>query len=296
MTTESKGRQLKNLIGQRAALPLIGVWDGFSARLVEQSGYKAALVSGAAVSESRLGRPDVGIMGLDDNVAAVRALADCTDLLLLGDGDTGYGNAVNVHFTVQMFERAGAAGVMIEDQVWPKRCGHMAGKQVIPAEDMVAKVRAAVDAKTDPDFVIRARTDAAGPLGIEEAIRRAKMYAEAGADLVFADALLSEDDIRAFAGSVKAPVAINVGFGIRSRATTPMMPFKKLRELKVATVDVPRMLTGAGLRGMQNALAVFADSVAEQETGDRTDLVASFDEINGLMGLPAITEMEATYS
>src|ERR1700761_1886039 len=161
MTAQSKGRQLKNLIEQRAALPLIGVWDGFSARLVEQSGYKAALVSGAAVSESRLGRPDVGIMGLDDNVAAVRAMADCTDLLLLGDGDTGYGNAVNVHFTVQMFERAGAAGVMIEDQVFPKRCGHMAGKQVIPAEEMVAKVRAAVDAKTDPDFVIRARTDAA---------------------------------------------------------------------------------------------------------------------------------------
>lgn len=296
MTAQSKGRQLKNLIEQRAALPLIGVWDGFSAHLVEQSGYKAALVSGAAVSESRLGRPDVGIMGLDDNAAAVRAIADCTDLLLLGDGDTGYGNAVNVHFTVQMFERAGAAGVMIEDQVFPKRCGHMAGKQVIPAEEMVAKVRAAVDAKTDPDFVIRARTDAAGPLGIEEAIRRANMYADAGADLVFADALLSEDDVRAFAESAKAPVAINMGFGIRSRPTTPLMSFKQLRDLKIATVDLPRMLTGAGLRGMQNALGVFAKSLAGQETGDRADLVASFDEINKLMGLSEITEMEARYS
>jgi 2-methylisocitrate lyase-like PEP mutase family enzyme len=296
MTAQSKGRQLKNLIEQRAALPLIGIWDGFSAHLVEQSGYKAALVSGAAVSESRLGRPDVGIMGLDDNAAAVRAIADCTGLLLLGDGDTGYGNAVNVHFTVQMFERAGAAGVMIEDQVFPKRCGHMAGKQVIPAEEMVAKVRAAVDAKTDPDFVIRARTDAAGPLGIEEAIRRANMYADAGADLVFADALLSEDDVRAFAEGVKAPVAINMGFGIRSRPTTPLMSFKQLRDLKIAVVDLPRMLTGAGLRGMQNALGVFAESLAGQEIGDRTDLVASFDEINKLMGLSEITEMEARYS
>jgi len=291
----SLASELKRLIGERSALVMIGVFDGFSARLVEQCGYQAALISGAGLSESRLGRPDVGLMGLQENLDAVRALAGCTHLPLIADADTGYGNAVNVYHAVQQFERAGAAGVMIEDQVWPKRCGHMAGKQVIPADEMVGKVRAAVAARADPDFVIKARTDAAGPLGLDEAIARANRYAEAGADLVFADALLTEDDIIRFVKSVGAPAAVNMGFGIRRRSTTPLMPMAALRDLGVAVVDIPRLLTAAGLKGMAVALNAFADTINRGVVEDRPDLIASFEEINDLMGLQEIRRLESTY-
>ena len=129
----SPGKRLKALIQAREILVLPGVFDGFSARLVRHAGYTAAFITGSGVSESRLGQVDVGLMGLEENVAAARAIAACTDLVLLADGDTGYGNAINVYHTVRAFERAGVAGLMIEDQVWPKRCGHMKGKEVIPA-------------------------------------------------------------------------------------------------------------------------------------------------------------------
>ena len=165
-----------------------GVFDGFSTRLVSQAGYIAAFITGSGVSESRLGQSDVGIMGLDENVAAARAIAACSDLLLLADADTGYGNALNVYHTVRAFERAGVAGVMLEDQVWPKRCGHMKGKEVISADEMVQKIRAAAEARSDPDFVIKSRTDVLATHGLDEAIRRLNLYAEAGADLLFADA------------------------------------------------------------------------------------------------------------
>ena len=191
----SKGKRLKELIHAPKILITPGVYDGYSARLVEKTGFQTATISGAGVSESKLGWADRGVMGYGDNVEACRRIAACSDLLLQGDADTGYGNALNVYFTVRGFEDAGLAAVMIEDQVWPKRCGHMAGKAVIPAGEMVQKIRAAVSARRDPDFVIKARTDAAGPLGIEEAIRRLNLYAEAGADCLFADALLSAKDI-----------------------------------------------------------------------------------------------------
>jgi 2-methylisocitrate lyase-like PEP mutase family enzyme len=181
---ESPGRRLRALIDAPQILVLPGVFDGFSTRLVERAGYTAAFITGSGVSESRLGQPDVGFMGLDENVAAARAIAACSNLLLLADGDTGYGNALNVHHTVRAFERAGVAGLMLEDQVWPKRCGHMKGKEVIPADEMVQKIRAAAQAREDPDFVIKSRTDVLATHGLDEAIRRLNLYAEAGADLL----------------------------------------------------------------------------------------------------------------
>ena len=158
-------------------------------------------------------------MGYEENLNACRALANCSDdLLLQADADTGYGNAVNVHFVVRGFEAAGMAAVMIEDQVWPKRCGHLAGKLVIPAGEMVDKIKAAADARRDPDFVIKARTDAGGPLGINAAIDRLNMYAEAGGDVVFADALMSKDDIANVATNVPKPLSVNMGLGLLTRA------------------------------------------------------------------------------
>jgi 2-methylisocitrate lyase-like PEP mutase family enzyme len=296
--TQSKGRQLKELLHSPRILIAPGVYDGFSARLVEKMGFRTASISGAGVSESKIGWPDRGIMGFGENVEACRKIASFSGLLLQGDADTGYGNALNVYFTVRGFEEAGLAAVMIEDQVWPKRCGHMAGKAVIPAEEMVQKIKAAVEARRDPDFVIKARTDAAGPLGIEEAIRRLNRYAEAGADCLFADALLSAKDIERVARSVPAlTLSVNMGLGIRSRSTTPLLTPKQLEEMGVAQVSYPRLLTTAALRGMLNAMQVFKDEVMEKNrVVDRPDLLASFDELNELMGFDSLEELERRFA
>lgn len=294
----SKGRQLKELLHSPKILIAPGVYDGFSARLVEKMGFKSGAISGAGVSESKIGWPDRGIMGFGENVEACRKIAAFSGLLLQGDADTGYGNALNVYFTVRGFEDAGLAAVMIEDQVWPKRCGHMAGKAVIPAEEMVQKVKAAVQARRDPDFVIKARTDAAGPLGIEEAIRRLNLYAEAGADCLFADALLSAKDIELVARSVPPlTLSVNMGLGIRSRGTTPLLTPKQLEDMGVAQVSYPRLLTTAALRGMLNAMQVFKDDVIDRnQVVDRPDLLASFEELNALMGFDTLEELEQSFA
>ena len=247
---ESVGKRLRRMIDAPEILVMPGVFDGFSTRLVERAGYPAAFITGSGVSETRLGQPDVGLMGLEENVAAARAMTACSNLLLLADGDTGYGNAVNVYHTVRAFERAGVAGMMLEDQVWPKRCGHMKGKEVISSEEMVEKIRAAAAARCDPDFVIKSRTDVLATHGLAEAIRRLNLYAEAGADLLFADAALSTDDIGTIARNVAKPLSVNMGFGIRQRSTTPLLSARQLEDLGVAAVIYPRMLTACALQGM----------------------------------------------
>jgi len=291
----SPATTLRTLIDAPEILVLPGVFDGFSTRLVEQAGYPAAFITGAGICESRLGQPDVGLMGLEENVAACRALAACSAIPLLADGDTGYGNAVNVWHTVQAFERAGAAGVMIEDQVWPKRCGHMKGKEVIGAEEMVQKIRAAVDARRDPDFVIKARTDVLATHGLDEAIRRLNAYADAGADLLFADAATSVDAIRALAGGVKKPLTVNMGFGLRQRSTTPLLSAAALQELGVAVVIYPRMLTACAIRGMQNGLSLLRESLQSGKVVDRPDALASFEELNDLVGMGAVQALERKF-
>ena len=195
-------------------------------------------------------------MGFRENLEACRHLAACTDMALFGDADTGYGNAVNVFFTVRGFEDAGLAGVMIEDQVWPKRCGHMKGKEVISLEEGVEKIRAAAEARRDPDFVIKSRTDTLATHGIDEVIRRLNRYAEAGADLLFADALLSVDDIATVAKNVPKPLCVNMGFGIRKRSTTPLLSPRQMQDLGVAVAIYPRLLTATAIQGMKNGLAV----------------------------------------
>jgi len=293
----SPGARLAALIDSPEITIAPGVYDGFTARLVEKMGFATASISGAGTSESRLGWADRGLMGLEENLANARRIADCSGLLLQADADTGYGNAMNVYFVVRAFEKAGMAAVMIEDQVWPKRCGHMAGKSVVPAEEMVAKIKAAVDARHDPSFVIKARTDAAGPLGLDEAIRRLNLYAEAGADCLFADALASKEDIAKVVRSVPKSLSVNMGLGIRSRKTTPLISPKELQSLGVAQVSYPRLLSSAAIKGMMNALDVFmTDVIGNDRVVDRPDLTASFDEINDLMGMRFLDELEARYT
>jgi 2-methylisocitrate lyase-like PEP mutase family enzyme len=274
---------------------LPGVYDGFSARLIERAGFDAAFITGSGISESRLGQPDVGLAGLAEQVDAARQIAACVGLPLIADADTGYGNAVNVYYTTQAFEQAGVAGMMIEDQTWPKRCGHLAGKELISAAEMVGKVSAAVDARRDDEFVIMARTDAAASLGVDGAIERANLYAEAGADLLFADALLSAEDIALFAAEVDGPVAVNMGFAIRRRATTPLLSASALQELGVALMIAPRMLTSAAALGMQRALEALLESMRTGEVVDRPELLLSFEELHELMGFGDIQELERRF-
>jgi 2-methylisocitrate lyase-like PEP mutase family enzyme len=291
----SPGRRLRDLMAAPGILVMPGVYDGFSARLVESLGFKAAGITGSGLSETNLGWPDVGIMGFDENLRSSAAIAACCNLALNADADTGYGNAVNVYFTVQGFERAGMAGIMLEDQVWPKRCGHMGGKQVISVEEQVEKIRAAAEARRDPDFVIRARTDSTAIHGLSDAIRRLNLYAEAGADAMFADALPSAEDIATAAKEVIRPLAVNMGFGIRSRNTTPLLSARQLEDMGVKVASYPRLLTSAALQGMKNAMAVLMQSLQEGRVIERPDLQVSFEELNGLMGIDRIRELEARF-
>ena len=293
----SKGRQFKALVQAPEILIQPGVYDGYSVRLIERAGFKTASISGAGVSESRMGWADRGVMTFEENLNNARRLADCTDLLLRADADTGYGNAMTVHFVVRAFEKAGMAALMIEDQVWPKRCGHMAGKACIPAEEMVQKVKAAVDARRDGDFVIIARTDAAGPHGVDEAIRRLNLYAEAGADVLYADALLSKADIARVAKGVSGPLMVNMGLGLRPRRTTPLISPGELQDIGVAAVSYPRLLSTAALRGMMNALEVFkTEVIGNNSIVERADLQVGFEELNDLMGMKYLDELEQKYA
>lgn len=293
---ESKARKLRRLIEAKEILVMPGVFDGYSMRLSAQAGYQAAFITGGGLSESRLGWADMGIMGCEENLAACRNIAACTDLPLIADGDTGYGNAINAHFTVKGFEQAGVSGLMIEDQAWPKRCGHIAGKQVIAAEEAAEKIRAAAEARVDPDFIIKSRTDAYATHGLTEVIHRLNLYAEAGADLLFADALLKVDDIATVVRNVSKPVCVNMGFGIRQRSTTPLLSARQLEELGVAVVIYPRLLTAAALQGMANALEVLKDSLDTGEVRDRPDLLYSFEQINELTGLTELQKKELRYA
>ena len=285
-------RLFRQLVESPDILVLPGVFNGYSVRLVERAGFKAAAITGAGISESVLGWADRGILTFDENLRACRALAECCNIPLLADADTGYGNALNVHFVTRAFEQAGLTAISIEDQVWPKRCGHLGGKQVIPAQEMADKVKAAVDARRDPDFMIRARTYAAATHGIAEVIDRLNLYGEAGADIVFADALLSVEDIAKVARNVNKPLAVNMGFGLIERGTTPLVTPRKLQELGVATVSYARMLTSAALRGMMNAIAAFTPSIGAETPALHPELMVPFEDLNDLMGLKTLEALE----
>jgi 2-methylisocitrate lyase-like PEP mutase family enzyme len=295
MTVNEKRKLFRQLMNGPKILPLAGVFDGYSARIVQRAGFPAAFISGAGLSEAYMGWADLGIMGFRENLDACRYLVGCTDIAMFADGDTGYGNAVNVHFTVRGFEDAGVAGVMIEDQVWPKRCGHMKGKEVVSLEEGVEKIRAAAEARRDPDFAIKSRTDTLATHGITEVIKRLNAYAAAGADLLFADALTSEEEIATVARNVSKPLCVNMGFGIRARSTTPLVSLSRMQELGVAVAIYPRLLTASAIQGMKNAMAVFRQMVDTGEVIERPDLAVSFEEINSLMGFDDVQAIEQRF-
>lgn len=288
----SAPRKLRELLDSNEFIVSPGVYDGYSLRLVAQAGFKTACTSGAALSNALLGIADIGVMGLSENVNHCRMLARSVDIPLTADADTGYGNPVNVFHTVRMFEEAGVAGVNLEDQVSPKRCGHMPGKDVIPLEEMVKKIEAACLARRDDDFVIIARTDALAVEGIEGTLRRVKAYAEAGADMIFPDAVRTPDEIGRIVETAGIPVTINMGFGIRQRPTTPLVPLPELKRLGVRRISLPRMLPAAAIHGMKQALEVMKEVIATGEPTHRPDLLVGIEDIMQVMGYEEMRALE----
>ena len=291
---KTKAARMRELLKQGIVVSP-GVYDGLSARMVEKMGFKAAATGGSGFSNARLSQPDIGLLTVMENVDACRHLARTLSIPLMADAETGYGNPVTVFHAVEYFEEAGVVGMNIEDQVSPKRCGHMQGKELISAQEMAKKVEAAVKAKKDPDFIINARTDAIAIEGLDKAIERARLYIAAGADMVFPDAVDSEEQIKRFVDAVDAPVSINIAFGIRSRPTTPLIPVKRLAEIGVARVTMARMLPSAALMGMHKALALMRDHVETGTLHDRPDLLYGMEEITDLMGYSKIAELEAQF-
>lgn len=204
----SAGRRLRHAF-ERQAIPIPGVFNALVARMAERLGFEAVYLSGAALSASA-GLPDIGLVSVTEFVDAARSITQACPVPLLCDADTGFGEALNVERTVRLFESAGAAGIHLEDQQMPKRCGHLSGKQLVDAEAMAAKLRAAVAARRDPDFLIVARTDARGVSGFDDAVRRALLYRQAGADAIFPEALESEAEFRTFARAVSGPLLANM--------------------------------------------------------------------------------------
>src|SRR5580693_7671052 len=280
-------KKFRELLARGGLIVAPGVYDGYSARLVEKAGFEMAATTGAGISNSLLGIDDIGVMGLSENVDHCRMLARTLSIPLTADADTGYGNPMNVHYTVQMFEEAGLAGINIEDQVHPKRCGHMPGKEVIPLVEGVKKIEAACLARRDDAFAIIARTDALAVEGVDGMLRRARAYAEAGADMI-----RTEDQIKRLVDAARVPVTVNMGFGIRVRPTTPLMSIKRLAEIGVRRVTLPRMLPAAAIHGMTRALEAMQGVIASGEPADRPDLVVDIDAIMRLMDYDAMRELE----
>jgi 2,3-dimethylmalate lyase len=281
--------RLRALLSVPGPLVAPGAYDALSARLVEQAGFDCVYMTGFGTSASLLGRPDVGLLGMSEMVDNVRRIVRAIDVPLIADADTGYGNAINVVRTVQEYEQAGVAGLHIEDQVLPKRCGHMAGKQVVPLDEMVGKLRAAVAARQNPDLVLIARTDVRAIEGLDAAIERGHAFAGAGAGVLFIEALEGEAEIeRVAAEFAGVPLLFNWAEG----GKTPPLPYERLQQLGFRIVITPITTVLAATRAMQQALA------AIRQAGTPLPVLAglpTFDEFLGIIGLPEVRALEARF-
>jgi 2-methylisocitrate lyase-like PEP mutase family enzyme len=251
----SHARKLRELLAGDELIVAPGVYDGISAALVAKLGFPAAYMTGAGVCASAYGLPDIGLLTLSEMAERARVLGGLLDVPLIADADTGYGSPINVVRTVREYERAGVAAIQLEDQVFPKRCGHLGGKDVIDAERFAITLQAALDARADPDTVIVARTDARAPLGIEEAIARARRYAQVGADVIFVEAPESVEEIEQIATTVDAPLLLNVVPGGR----TPELPHERLAELGFRIAIHPGAALAAVVPGAIEALSGLKD-------------------------------------
>src|SRR5712671_7241278 len=287
MTNLSTRQHFRALLKPGAAVILPGVSNALAARVVADLGFSAAYITGAGIANTYLGIPDNGLVTLSELADHVAAIRDVFAGPLMVDADTGFGNAMNMIRTVKLLERAGADAIQIEDQVFPKRCGHFDGKEVIPAAEMVAKVKAAADARSDRDLMIVARTDAIAVEGFDAAIERAQRYREAGADMTFIEAPKTPEQIAAI-GKLPWPQIVNIVLGGR----TPELPNEKLKELGFAAVLYANVALQSALRGMQEALSVLRQ---DGRMGDAVKLAVDFSERQRLVGKPEFDAMEKKY-
>jgi 2-methylisocitrate lyase-like PEP mutase family enzyme len=263
--------RLKDLVARRAAVTVPGAANALFARVIEDLGFEAVYVTGAGVANMLLGAPDIGLTTVTEVSEAVAAIADAVALPLIVDADTGFGNAVNMVRTVRMLERAGASGIQIEDQVFPKKCGHFAGKHVIAADEMVQKIRAAVDARRDPSLQIIARTDARAIEGLDRALERANAYIEAGADVTFVEAPTSLEELARIAKELPVPQVANIVFG----GKTPEPGRDKLAEFGFSIVLYANAALQAALKASYDVLGALKTEGSLKSVADR---LASFDE------------------
>jgi len=285
MTTR---QQLRRLAEARRGVLLPGAFNALSARVVEDLGFEALYITGAGVTNMWFGLPDQGFMGLAEIADHTARIRDAVELPLLVDADTGFGNALNVYHTVRTLERAGADGIQLEDQVAPKRCGHFSGKDVISTDEAVGKIKAAVDARRDADLVIMARTDAAATQGFEAAVERAQRFAEAGADILFVEAVTQADEIRALPRRLAKPQLMNMVIG----GKTPIVGAAELGQLGYGLVLYANAALQGALAGMQQALTALRDTGQVLES---SGLVTPFAERQRLVGKPRWDALEQRY-
>ncbi len=274
----TKRKRLHELVVSRRGVVVPGAYDCVSAKLVERTGFPAVYMTGYGTSASRLGLPDLGFAGLADMADHARSMAAAVSIPLIADADTGYGNALNARRTIQLYEAAGVAALHLEDQVLPKRCGHLSGKQVVPLPEFAQKIRAAVEARTDPDFLIIARTDAIAVTGFDDALRRAEAAAKAGADILFVEAPTTEDQIEKIARGFDTPLLFNYAPGGRS----PLLPFARLRALGYAIILLPVDTLFVAAKAMREFLTEVKTADDVLRFADRYLPFAEFNELIGV--------------
>ena len=281
--------RLRELLNSGQTILAPGAFDPLAARLVEEAGFAAVYMTGFGTSAALLGRPDVGLLTMTEMAGNAGRIAACVDIPLIADADTGYGNPLNVIRTVGAYEAAGVAGLHIEDQVAPKKCGHMEGKQVIGPDEMAQKVRAAVDARTDRDFVIIARTDARAVEGLDSALDRARRYRDAGADALFIEALVSEAEIEAAAAAFPGvPLLFNWAEG----GKTPPVSLDRLTELGYRIVIFPIAALLAATAAMRRILREIATAGTPAAVLGE---LPTFSEFTDFIGLPGVRAIEQRY-
>lgn len=281
-------KELRTLLARPKLLVAPGCYDALSAKLIQDTGFEAAYMTGFGTSASVLGMPDAGLISFAEMATHAANLANAIDIPLIADGDTGYGNAVNVYRTVKAYARAGVAALHLEDQVFPKKCGHVAGKKVVPAEEMVGKLRAAADARTEKDIVVIARTDARVMEGVESTLRRCQAYLEAGADMIFFEAPESEDELELIGKKIDAPLLVNMAIG----GKTPYVPLSRLEAMGYNLAIFPAVLMKSAIVAMRETLVQIKTKPDERPGRDEI----TFEDIKTLVGFPEYYEMEEKYS
>lgn len=285
----SRSRRLRALLASGPIVVAPGAYDGLTARLVERSGFPAVYATGAGISYSVLGQPDLGLVSFAETLDRVGQVARAVSVPVIADADTGYGGPLNVIRTVREYERAGVSAVQLEDQAFPKRCGHLAHKELVPAEEMAGKIEAACWARTDPDTLIIARTDARSVEGPDAAIERARRYAAAGADLLFVEAPESRDELARLARELPGPCMANMVEG----GKTPLTPAADLERLGYRLVIFPNLVTRIVAKSALDGLA------ALRREGDSAGLLGrmlSFAELNGFLGLDALNDLAERFT